>query len=194
MAADRPGTLRRRVAVLVVGLGILAVAGCGIGPERVPVIEVSGAATPFLATPTRTQVPLTVQVFLLRGEHLVRVSRSVPAGTGLAPSLTGLTLALTPSDVSAGLRTAIPSSRSSPTGTIVGGVAQISMPPGFDRLSVRGQIDAMSQLVYTIIANSVATAVQLSLGTRRISVPDESGQLLSRPVGLSDYATLAPTG
>ncbi len=194
MAADRPGAARRRLAALAVGLGILAVSGCGIGPEQVPVIEASGGSTPFLPTPTRTEVPLTVQVFLLRGEHLVRVSRSVPAGSGLAPCLTGLTRALNPSDVSAGLRTAIPVSRSLPTGTIVDGVAVVSMPSGFDKLSVGGQVDAMSQLVYTITANTVATRVQLSIGARRVSVPDGSGQLLSRPVGPSDYATMAPAG
>ncbi len=68
------------------------------------------------------------------------------------------------------------------------------MPTGFDRLSVREQVGAMSQLVYTVTANTTATEVELVSDHRTLQVPDGSGRLLSRPVNISDYATWAPAG
>lgn len=187
---------RSSAARLVAGLALLVTtAGCGIGAQDRPdvVADAESSAASPAATDT-TKVPLTVQVYLLRGDHLVRVSRSVPDGTGLQPCLTGLFADVAPTEVAAGLRTDLPKVTKVPSGQLVGPIAEVSMPTGFDRLSVRDQVGAMSQLVYTITSNTVATEVQLVSKGRDLPVPDGVGRILSRPVNPADYATWAPTG
>ncbi len=66
------------------------------------------------------------------------------------------------------------------------------MPTGFDGLSVHEQVAAMSQIVFTITANTVATEVRLTSGSRAIPVPDGAGRVLTRAVNTADYATWAP--
>lgn len=181
-----------RAAVPVLALAAL-VSGCSIGPQEEPDLVVRSAAPRTTPATTETaQVPLTVQVYLLRGDRLVRVSRTVPAASGLHPSLEGLFDSLTAAEVAAGLRTALPHS-TVPVAQLVGPVADIAMPTGFDRLSVRDQTAAMSQLVFTVTSNTTATEVQLIQNGRDLAVPDGTGRLLSRPVNTSDYATWSPT-
>lgn len=181
--------------VVVLGASVLTLlAGCALGPEDQPDVVVGAASTAASSTATdATQVPLTVQVYLLRGDRLVRVSRSVPPGSGLGPSLAGLFLDLTPSEVADGLRTSVPRAATPPHGRLVGPIAEITMPTGFDRLSVREQIGAMSQIVFTVTANTVATEVQLVTNGRDLPVPDGNGRLLTRAVNPADYATWAPS-
>ena len=172
----------------------LLVSGCSVGPQDRPDLVAPVLRPSAARSSTGSSVPLTVQVFLLHGDRLSRVSRTVPAGTGLTPSLTGLALPLTPGEVADGLRTALPAGQRVPQGTIDGPLAVVTMPTGFDRLSVREQVGAMSQLVYTVTANTTATEVELVSDHRTLQVPDGSGRLLSRPVNISDYATWAPAG
>ncbi len=181
----------RSVLALGATVTVLLVGGCGVGPQDAPdLVAAPPSAGPGEGTAT-PGVPMTVQVYLLRGDHVVRVSRAVPDGTGVAPSLAGLTLDLTPTEVSDGLRTAVPHGAGL-HGRIEGPVAVISMPAGFDGMSVHDQVAAMSQLVFTITANTVATEVRMTRGSRAIPVPDGAGRLLTRPVNTADYATWAP--
>lgn len=187
---------RSSVASVIAALVLVAtVAGCGVGSQDRPDVvaeEEQSRVTP--AVTDTTKVPLTVQVYLLRGDRLVRVSRSVPDGTGLQPCLVGLFADLSPTEVAAGLRTALPKVTDPPVGRLAGPVAEVAMPAGFDRLSVRDQVGAMSQIVYTITSNTVATEVQLVSDGRDLPVPDGLGRLLTRPVNPADYATWAPAG
>ncbi len=193
-AGDIPAARRRR-ALLAGPVSLAAavlLAGCSVGPQDRPDLVAPVTRPTPSASATLSSVPLTVQVFLLRGDRLVRVSRSVPAATGLTPSLTGLALPLTPEQVADGLRTAFPAGEPAPHGRLDGTVATVTMPTGFDHLSVREQVGAMSQLVYTVTADTTATEVELVSDGRTLQVPDGSGRLLSRPVNRSDYATWAP--
>ena len=184
---------RRGGAAILLVLVLPLLSGCGIGPQANPVVVASGRTGPAAApSPSSTEVPLTVQVFLLHGDRLTRVPRTVPAGTGLTPSLTGLNLPLTPAEVSAGLRTALPTTQTIPAGRILGTVATITMPDGFDKLSVREQVNAMSQIVYTVTADTVATEVELVRNGQVMAVPVDGQRLVTGPVGRSDYAAEAP--
>jgi hypothetical protein len=139
-------------------------------------------------------VPLTIQVYLVRGERLARITRTVPPGAGLEPSFVGLAVPLTTSQAALGISSALPVAGMPLKGQVVDGVARIELPKGFERISVHEQSLAMAQLVFTVTANSLATSVQLVEGTRPLPMPSPSGQLISRPVTRQDYAAYDPAG
>ncbi|TQM58121.1 GerMN domain-containing protein [Humibacillus xanthopallidus] len=189
------------MAWLVVGLAALVgVSACGLGAQDAPV-PVQGANVrstgPGLGSGslTPTAVPFTMQAYLLRGDRLVRVEREVAEGSGIGPPLAALSLPLTRDEVAQGLRTALPTTadavpltgRLTPTG-----VAEVDVPPGFDRLSLREQEAALAQLVFTLTADTIATGVQVASDGRALSMPDATGQLLSRPLERTDFTALAP--
>lgn len=173
------------------GAFVLVAAGCSVGPQHHPVrVQVPSATT---TAPTKgLGVPLTVQVYLVRGDRLSRVSRTVPAGAGLDPALAGLAEPPSAAELSAGLRSALPATGSPSSGRLVDGVARVSVPKGMARLSVREQELAMAQLVFTLTADTLASSVQLVQGTRTLSVPDGTGRLQDRPVTRLDYAAYRP--
>lgn len=185
-----------RVAGRCVGVAgiLLLCAACGLGPQEEPVTV---SIPPRQAAPVPTQlvsgVPLSMQVYLLRGAQLVQVTRTVAPGPGLAPTLTALGAALSPNEREQGLRTALPASTQPLQGSIVeGDIARVEVPAGFERLPVREQIKALGQLVFTVTANTLATGVQLVADGRPVAVPDADGHLWERPVSRQDYALLAP--
>jgi hypothetical protein len=188
----------------VSGLAALAllggVAACGLSPQDAPV-PVPGStvrsAGPSEASRTLAPVavPFTMQAYLLRGDRLARVEREVPEGSGIGPPLAALSLPLSRDEVAQGLRTALPTSTEGATLTgrlTPTSVAQVEVPAGFDRLSPREQEAALAQLVFTLTADTIATGVQLVRDGRPLPVPDGTGQLLTRPVGRTDYRALAP--
>lgn len=172
----------------------LALAGCSIRPQAEPVPVSAPVVLPGTSTPTPKGVPLTVQAYFLRGNHLTRISRTVPPSAGLAPSLAALAQPLSAAQVAAGLRTALPTSGRPLQGKVADGVALVEMPPGYDRLGVREQINALGQLVFTISANSLAGSLQLTRDGKPLPVPDGNGHLVDRPVSRSDYAGIQPAG
>ncbi len=182
----------RRGALVFVVAGAVGLAGCSIGTQSAPVVAVAptGAATP--SGPSRQGVPLTIQVYLVQGDHLARLTRTVPPGAGLEPSFVGLATPITSTMASAGIRSALPLASHPLRGTVENGVARIELPTGFERISVHEQSLAMAQLVFTVTANSLATSVQLVQGMRALPMPDPSGQLVTRPVTRVDYAVYNP--
>ncbi len=187
------GADRRPLWAIVCHLLLVAVlAGCGIGAQAHPVPvepEATGTAGTVGGDVSR---PVVVEVFLVRGTHLAPVSRVVSHQPGISASLLALSEPLSETERFRQLRSALPAARQPLTGTILGAVARVSMPAGFDRLSVREQVAATAQIVYTVVANTSARTVQLYEGDRAIPVPGGDGALLDRPVGRADYATWAP--
>ena len=176
--------------LVVLGLG----SACTLGPQEAPVAVPGRSRVTASASGPPTAVPLTMQAYLLRGDRLARVERRVPEGAGIAPALAALMLPLSRDEVAQGLRTALPPNTVSLDGRLTDtGVAQVDVPQGFDRLSVRDQQAALGQIVFTVTADTVATGVQLVQGGRVLPMPDAGGQLRSRPLGRADYAALAPT-
>lgn len=136
-----------------------------------------------------------MQAYLLRGDRLARVEREVPEGSGIGPPLAALSLPLSREEVALGLRTALPTPNdAAPLGgrLTTTGVAEVDLPPGFDRLSLREQEGALAQLVFTVTADTIATGVQLVGDGRAVPMPDGTGQLLSRPLTRADYGAFAP--
>ena len=181
----------RRWLILLAAL-LLAAGGCGVGPQAHPVPvdevvpDVDGAVGGDLSR------PVVVEVFLVRGSRLSPVSRVVSHPPGITACLLALSQPLSETERYRQLRSAVPSSDEGLTGTILGSVARVRMPVGFDRMAVRDQVAAMGQIVYTVVANTNADRVQLYDADRAIPVPGGDGALLDRPVGRADYAGLAP--
>ena len=171
----------------------LSLSACSIGTQSSPVPASAPTASPTSSGPRRQGVPLTVQVYLVQGDHLVRVTRTVPPGAGLEPSFVGLAVPVTPAMAASGVRSALPIASTPLRGVVdEDGIARIELPAGFERISVHEQSLAMAQLVFTVTANSLAQSVQLVQGARSLPVPGPSGQLLTRPVTRVDYAAYNP--
>ena len=182
------------VAAAVVVTCVLALSACSIGTQSSPVPAVAPTASRSSSGPSRQGVPLTIQVYLVQGDRLARLTRTVPPGAGLEPSFVGLATPITSTMTAAGIRSALPLASTPLRGKVDDGVARIELPTGFERISVHEQSLAMAQLVFTVTANSLATSVQLVQGTRALPMPDPSGQLLTRPVTRVDYAAYNPPG
>ncbi|MBD3785093.1 MAG: GerMN domain-containing protein, partial [Micrococcales bacterium] len=164
------------------------------GPEAHPVVvgaDAGGGGAPTARPDLRV---ITVDVFLLRGDHLVRVTRPVRSAVGIQASLVALSQPLSSAEADQGLRTALPAAASPPTGSVEGSVARVTMPKGFDRLPLHDQVGAMAQIVWTVTTHTSAASVRLVLDGQDIPVPDGSGQLLDRPMGRTDYVAWAPLG
>lgn len=174
----------------------LAPGGCSIGPQDapVPVAPPETTSTPVEKSAGReVPFPVTVQAYFLRGNHLVRLSRTVPRGSGLRPSLDALTEPLTTAELAEGLRSDLPTSPTQLRGRLVAfGAAEVSVPPGFDRLSVRDQANAVAQLVFTVTANTTAGSLRLVQGGESVPVPDGTGEIVDGPVTREDYFQLRP--
>jgi hypothetical protein len=182
------------VAGLLVAVCV-GLSACSIGTQAGPVPVSAPTAPTTSSGPSRQGVPLTVQVYLVQGDHLVRLTRTVPPGAGLEPSFVGLAIPVTPAMAATGIRSALPVASTPLRGVVdENGVARIALPAGFERISVREQSLAMAQLVFTVTANSLAQSVQLVQGTRSLPMPDPSGQLVTRPVTRVDYAAYNPQG
>lgn len=196
--ADATLAHRRRVTRgFAVALGpvlALALGACGISAQSEPQpVEPPAPVAVATGSGLGTGVPMTIQVYLLHGDHLERVERMVGAGLGLVPVLAALSKPLDGSELSEGLRTALPVTVQALRGSVTpDGTARVFVPPGFDRVSLREQQYAMAQLVFTVTANSLADGVQLVSGSRVFSVPDARGELTARPVSRADYAAFAP--
>lgn len=134
----------------------------------------------------------SVETFFVHGGRLVPVVRRVAVGPGLEPCLAALVLPLTAKESSTGLRSALPTGVTRLQGTVQGTVASVSVPAGFDRLTVSDQILAAAQVVFTVTANSYLTRVEMVQDGRLLPMPDQSGQLVDHPLARSDYASVAP--
>ncbi|MEO6999133.1 MAG: hypothetical protein ABI112_13710 [Terracoccus sp.] len=194
MTATRRPASRGASAVVLTLLMALLLCSCSIGVQSSPdLVTVPRSAPSGSATAGATGVPLTVQVYLLHGDRLERVARSVSPGVGLDPVLRALGAPLRPDEVARGLRTALPESALRLSGAVADATARITIPSGLDRLSVREQQAAVAQIVFTVTADSLATSVQLLSSGRPIAVPDGDGQLVERSLTRGDYSSLDPS-
>ena len=153
---------------------------------------VSSESTPS-PRPEGPGMPLSIQVYLVHGDRLERVTRLVPAGRGLEPVLRALSAPVDSVELAAGLRTAVPAVSRPLAGTMSDPqTADVAVPAGYDRLSMGQQEMAMAQVVFTVTADTLADRVRLVNGPRAVAVPLPRGELVTRPVTRQDYAAFAP--
>ena len=138
--------------------------------------------------------PLSTQVHLIRGDRLQRATRPVPPGDGIAPVLRALTAPLNQVELADGLRTAVPATTHPLAATVThAGTAELAVPPGFDRLSVREQ-QAVRHGTARLHRHRGRAGERRAARQRNrvVAVPDAQGQLAVQPVSRHDYADLAP--
>lgn len=183
----------RRLVVrgLVPAAVLVLLTGCAVGAQDRPVV-LGRPSTAHAVLDGSVQTSTPVETFFVRGDRLVPLVRLVPLGPGLLPCLSGLVLPLTAKESASGLRSALPTGVVRLTAAVDGSVAAVDVPAGLDRLNVSDQILAVAQIVYTVTANSYLTKVELVQHGRALPMPDQSGQLVSRPLSRADYSTLAP--
>lgn len=177
------------VAAVVTAL----LSGCALTAESEPErVVVSSESTPG-APPEGSSVPLSIQVYLVHGDRLERVTRLVPAGKGLEPVLQALSAPVDPAELAAGLRTAVPAGSRPLAGRMSDPrTADVTVPTGYDRLSMGQQELAVAQVVFTLTADTLADRVRLVSGSGAVAVPVARGGLVTRPVFRQDYAAFAP--
>ena len=185
--------MRVRHAWLLLCLPVVLVC-CGVRPQDHPQ-PVDGPASP-----SRSGAPTSVSevyealsggvIYLIRSNPLVGVDRN---GRTLQDQLTGLLSGPTDSEMSAGIRSALPSSGSPASVRVDGTTTIVDVPEEFTRLDGVEQVLGVAQIVYTFTDSSGRhTAVRLRHGGHDLAAPTSTGQLVTRPVTRADYAPLAP--
>ena len=188
----------------------LAVVGCGL-PSDDTANEISPDAVPFdLLAPSSTTVPDTreddqtevVNLYFQNNERLLAVPAEVPqdaddgsfdpqaAVSQLLEGTAGL-------GVPSGVRSAIPSGTDLLGAQTSGSTVTLNFSEELASVESNGLVFAIAQIVYT--AADITTdrpdgtyQVVIQIDGETITVPDDEGVELDRPVRPSDYPTLRP--
>lgn len=181
--------VRRSVTLLAL---VALLGACAIPaqdrPEAVGPVDLGPEASTAAHRPAGGRV----EVYLLRGDRLTRVTRDDDPPADVAAAVAALLAGPTADEATSGVGTAVPPGLPPVAVEVTAGAATVRLPDGFAALGADDQILAMAQLVYTVTAVPGVWSVRLT-GTRGdIPVPVESGVLVSRPVGRADYPGVAP--
>lgn len=186
---------------MVVLAGTLGLGGaaCGVPVQSRPVAlssnqipsGLSEAATTTTLHGSSTPVSI-VQVYFVAGDRLVPRSRVVPAPGTLPELLASLLAGPTPSESSAGIRTAISPDTELLDEHVVKDRAVIDLSPSFTDTGGPDQILAIGQFVYTATSLGSGTIDQVSfeIGGSPVAVPIANGTLEPGPVDQADYSSL----
>jgi hypothetical protein len=188
------------VAVAVAALLVGGLAACGI-PEQERPRPLGTDEIPF-ELPGPTPVPTTaadapgspaVEVFLVDGNRLAAVRRSVTTQPSVDAALAAVLGGPTTAEQARGLRTAIRSGVRL-AGTVASGVPLLDLGESFAQIEGEEQILALAQLVYTVTGIAGVDGVSFALLGRPVEVPTGDGTLKGGPLRREDYATVAPGG
>ncbi len=178
----------------VLAFGLLVVAACGVPlddrarvtpPERVPYGLVS--TTTLLDTPGGR---VDVDVYLVEGDRLRPVARTLPAPVEAARLLAELTQPLTEAERADGLRRALGDGALFDEVSTSGETVKLALTEEFERLPAQEQVLALGQIVYTLTELSTVRAVQFSRDGTALDVPTADGTLATGAVDRTDYAAL----
>jgi hypothetical protein len=185
------------IASLAVVGGILGFIVAGCGSEKAVSLGPAGGRTGTTATtePTGT-VPTSVslEVWFLQGEQLVRQTRSLEATPLVATAAMNALLAgPSPAELEAGLATSVPRGTKLLGISIKKGVATVDLTSqyqsGGGSLSMKARL---AQVVYTLTQFPTVRAVLFHLDGEPVNVFSGEGIVLDHPVGRKDYEDLLP--
>lgn len=187
----------RRVALL--SLACLAFVACGVPSDPRPE-TISEDQIPFdLLAPSTTQAATTLPLatatqtlYMIRGEKLAPVSRTVASPPALGNVLGALIQGTTIAEADNGLRSAINSQANVLSAQISAGVASINLNGAFAGLGLQDQILAVAQLTYTATEMHGVTGVRISLDSVPADMPRGDGSTTKEPLTRSDYSQVAP--
>lgn len=203
---------RSLVALAMILLSIVTVAACGL-PSDETAHDLSPDDVPFdLLAPSTTAAPddpdqgagetQEVSLYFQNDERLIAVDADVPASGGpiaFSPqrAVTKLLRGTSSLGVPAGVRSAIPSGTRLLGAQTSGDTVTLNLSEELGGVEGNGLVFAIAQLVYTASGISAENPdgiyeVVLQIDGETITVPDDEGVELDRPVSPSDYPTLRP--
>jgi spore germination protein GerM len=169
---------------------VVTVAACGVptqaGPEPLAVDAPESAPTAVV-----TADDGGVELWFIRGRRLEAVPRPVgPADVHAALDL--LVAGLTPTEVDAGLRTALAPQTLRHSGPTPDDPAvTVAVTREFTGLVGGNQQLAVAQVVWTVTQFSGVEQVRFTVDGRPLEVPTDDG-LTDQPVDRDDYRSMAP--
>jgi hypothetical protein len=143
-----------------------------------------------------TDETTTIAVYLIEGELLERVSRTVPEVPGIgAEALRALLAGPTLAETRAGLETAIPTDTRLLGLTVSGGTATVDLSRAFESGGgTLGLTLRLAQVACTLDQFDSVDGVRFALGGELLSVFSGNGIVLDRPVNCASYHTYLPGG
>jgi hypothetical protein len=177
-----------RIAVLLVALALL-LTGCGLSTQARPQPAPSPPESEAVVLPQVRPVPELVQIYLLRDERLVPVSRRADDS---ADALDRLVRGPTANEIAAGIDTAVPPHELRLSSARRSDLAVIEVSDQFTALSGRSRLLAAAQVVWTVTDVCCASRVLLLSDGRALTLPTDIRPTL-RPVRRADYRSVAPT-
>lgn len=189
------GGARRRVAVLAVVAALVVVAGCGVSAEsdanRIDPDSVPFGLLDVQSTTTEASTGEPVTIFLLSGDKLLAVPRTLPDDGELADLLELVVTGPTPTEQGLGVTSAVAPGTVASVGT-ERGVAEVDLTESFGEIGSADQLLALAQIVYVLTAQPGIGSVAFTLEGEPIEVPRTDGTASDQPLTRDDFAALAP--
>lgn len=170
--------------------------GCGDSPGRLHIVESQEIPEDIYASATPDSLPATpivVRVFFVRDNRVEDFDRTVVSTDAMQGGLTALLVGPSDQDLANGITTAIPIGTQLLSLNLKDGIASVDFSSEFEagaEQSVR--ILQLAQVVYTLTARGLVTAVVFRIEGEPVSVVTSGGEVVDTPVGRSDYF-LAPS-
>ena len=197
--------LRHRVGFGVVGLIVfmaIGAASCGIPTESVP-STIPTSAVPFdllnPSPPTTTIVTappvasVSVPIYLVAPtQHVSPVFRNVAPPANLTQVLGALLEGPTSAESATGLQSFLTGKPNDVVATEVNGIATINFTTSPVQVVGPNQILAISQVVFTAMAQPGITGVIFEIAGTSVEVPTAGGAQVPGPVNDATYAPQAP--
>ncbi len=147
-----------------------------------------GTSTPAVSTQS-------VTVFLLRGEHLVAVHRSVPVTSGAVATaaMTSLLAGPTAAERAAGMSTTVPAGTTLRGVSVANGTATVDLSKTYE--SGGGSMSVMArlaQVVYTMTQFPTVQRVVFRLDGTPVTVFSGEGVIIDHPATRSQFTDLLP--
>jgi len=192
----RPG-----VVVLILSLAIVT-ASCGIPTQDAPSTISKGAIpfnllSPSSPTTTAATVPPVASVsepiyLVAPTQHLSPVFRNVAPPANLTQIIGALLEGPTSAESSVGLQSFLTGKSSDVVATVLNGIATVNFTTNPVQVVGPNQILAISQVVFTTMAQPGITGVLFEISGTAVEVPTAGGAQVPGPVTDITYAPQAP--
>ncbi len=195
--------LRLVGALLVVFLGLVALTGCGVGPETVPRPLPGDDQEAVVADPSASPNKAGVldSLWFVQDEQIVPVTRTTENQLTDEEMIQALQAGPTASEAAQGLRTAltplVPEEPLVITAEAQGvpvavnpGQTAVVLNPEFTQLPSQEQLLVLGQVVATLADSPDSTVLFVDDQGTPIGIPLPSGRLTSDPVSTADFTQL----
>lgn len=181
---------------------LVLLAACGVqsadepstaGPDEVP-FDLLSPGTSSTTTTLPELASSDVTVWMVVGDRLVTLQRTVARPVSLQRLLDVLAEGPTDDEAALGIRSALTAARMGASSRVTAGVATIDLTTEFAEAAPREQLLALAQLVHTATELPGIAVVWFEIDGTPIEVPKADGSLTDRPVARADYASLAAPG